>query len=81
MIPHEEDKMVSQPHHYSSGEIECIDAMVSAFGEDKVRAFAELSAFKYLWRMDKKSSVSAQDKQKAVWYLRWSMGDDPRTKP
>jgi|TARA_R110000787_G_scaffold12249_1_gene39751 hypothetical protein len=81
MIPHEEDKMVSQPHHYSSGEIECIDAMVSAFGEDKVRAFAELSAFKYLWRMDRKNSVSTQDKQKAIWYLSWSIGDDLRIKP
>jgi len=55
--------------------------MVAAFGRDKVNAYAEIAAFKYIWRMDKKNIDSAQDKQKAVWYLRYSMGDDPRTKP
>tara|TARA_R110000744_G_scaffold671_3_gene2563 strand:+ start:249 stop:611 length:363 start_codon:yes stop_codon:yes gene_type:complete len=72
------DKMVSQPSHYADGEIECIDAMVAAFGSEKVKAYAELAAFKYQWRMDKKHEDSKQDKQKAIWYLRYSMGDDPR---
>jgi hypothetical protein len=75
------DKMVSQPSHYADGEIECIDAMVAAFGRDKVNIYAEIAAFKYIWRMDKKNIEPAQDKQKAVWYLRYSMGDDPRAKP
>ena len=57
------DKMVSQPSHYADGEIECIDAMVAAFGSEKVKAYAELAAFKYQWRMDKKHEDSKQDKQ------------------
>ena len=77
----EAGEMVSQPSHYADSEIECIDAMVAAFGRDKVNAYAEIAAFKYIWRMDKKNIDSAEDKQKAVWYLRYSMSDDPRTKP
>ena len=72
------DKMVSQPSHYADSEIECIDAMVAAFGQDKVNIYAEIAAFKYIWRMNNKNEDSKQDKQKAVWYLRYSMGDDPR---
>jgi len=75
-----EDKMVAQPSHYSDGEIECIDAMVAAFGRGKVNVYAEIAAFKYIWRMNRKNSKSTQDKQKAIWYLRYSTGDDPRTK-
>lgn len=76
-----EDKMVSQPSHYSDGEIECIDAMAAAFGRDKVNTYAEINAFKYIWRMNRKNSHRAQqDKQKAIWYLRYSMDDDPRLK-
>jgi hypothetical protein len=72
--------MVDQPSHYADSDIECIDAMVAAFGQDKVNIYAEIASFKYIWRMDKKSTNSAQDKRKAVWYLRYSMGDDPRIK-
>ena len=72
------DKMVSQPSHYADSEIECIDAIVAAFGQDKVIIYAEIAAFKYIWRMDNKNEDSKQDKQKSVWYLRYSMGDDPR---
>ena len=74
------DPMVDQPSHYANSDIECIDAMVAAFGQDKVNTYAAIAAFKYIWRMDKKSIESTQDKQKAVWYLRYSMGDDPRIK-
>ena len=70
--------MVSQPSHYADSEIECIDAMVAAFGRDNVNTYAEIAAFKYVWRMNRKNDNSEQDKQKAVWYLRYSMNDDPR---
>tara|TARA_R110000796_G_scaffold22846_8_gene65823 strand:- start:5860 stop:6147 length:288 start_codon:yes stop_codon:yes gene_type:complete len=75
-----DDPMVNQPHHYADSEIECIDAMVAAFGQDKVNTYTEIAAFKYIWRMNKKRTSSTQDKQKAVWYLRYSMNDDPRIK-
>ena len=81
-IPNDPDvnSMVSQPSHYADGKVECIDAMVAAFGEENVRIYAEIASFKYIWRMNKKNKYSAQDKMKAMWYLRYSMNDDPRKK-
>ncbi len=74
--PKKED-LVNSPKHYVSGELECIDAMVAAFGLQRVEEYAEIAAFKYLWRQGKKDDAE-QDKAKAVWYLRYSSGDDPR---
>tara|TARA_R110000803_G_scaffold124086_2_gene191918 strand:- start:916 stop:1179 length:264 start_codon:yes stop_codon:yes gene_type:complete len=72
------DAMVSQPKHYADSEIECIDAMVAVFGRDYVNTYAEIAAFKYIWRMNSKNDTSTQDKLKAIWYLRYSLNDDPR---
>ena len=68
---------VNRPSHYTQGDIECIDAMVSAFGIDAVRIWARLNAFKYQWRaLDK--GTNEQDLKKSIWYLRFCIGDDPR---
>jgi len=71
---------VSEPSHYiREGGIECIDVMTSLFGEDRVREWAEITAFKYQWRQGTKAGNTAeQDKLKSIWYTRFSMGDDPR---
>ena len=61
-------EMVSHPDHYQGRKIECIEAMLDAFGKEKVSAFCELNAFKYQWRADKKGT-DIQDKRKAIWYL------------
>ena len=71
------DDPVASPAHYTSGEIECIDAMREAFGDEGLKAFCKLNAFKYLWRSGKKGSEK-EDIEKAIWYLRKSIGDDPR---
>ncbi len=68
---------VSRPAHYTSGDVECIDAMKEAFGEQALKNFCRLNAFKYLWRAENKES-EVQDIEKAIWYLRMSTGDDPR---
>lgn len=39
---------VNHPAHYTSGSVECIDAMVSAFGAAQVAVYAKIAAFKYL---------------------------------
>jgi hypothetical protein len=71
--------MVNSPSHYADSSIECIDAMVAAFGQERVQDYSEIAAFKYQWRCGKKLYNDAnQDKAKSVWYLRYSMGDDPR---
>ena len=68
---------VNQPAHYRTGDIECIDAMVQVFGEEAVRTYARINAFKYQWRAPYKGQEE-QDVQKALWYLRYATGDDPR---
>lgn len=59
---------VNHPRHYASGEIECIDAMIAAFGNDKVTDFCHLNAFKYLWRAGQKGD-KIEDLRKATWYI------------
>lgn len=65
------------PDHYKQGDIECIDAMVAAYGEEAVRIYCKLAAFKYGWRRGLKDD-EAQDVKKQQWYLDRSVGIDPR---
>jgi hypothetical protein len=58
---------VNRPAHYTSGGIECIDAMQTAFGAEAVKDFCLCNAFKYLWRHRSKNGV--EDLKKARWYL------------
>jgi hypothetical protein len=59
---------VSHPSHYTQGGIECIDAMVAAYGKESVSVFCLLNAFKYLWRTEHKNGK--EDLEKAIWYLK-----------
>lgn len=58
---------VNRPAHYTSGGIECIDAMAAAFGDEAVKDFCLCNCFKYLWRHRNKNGV--EDLKKARWYL------------
>ena len=58
---------VLHPAHYTQGNIECIDAMESAFGADELAVYCKIAAFKYIWRTDLKNG--AEDVKKAIWYL------------
>ena len=76
-IPHDP---VSRPSHYSKGDnLECIDAMVAAFGKETVEDYARVNAFKYIWRAHNKGKEE-EDIRKAIWYLRYSIGEDPRAR-
>lgn len=59
---------VNHPKHYNQGSIECIDAMIAAFGKEEVKSFCKLNAFKYIWRANYKNNAK-EDLDKAVWYL------------
>ena len=59
---------VEHPKHYTNGNIECIDAMISAFGKEAVMIYCRVNAFKYIWRSDLKGRI--EDIQKAAWYLK-----------
>ena len=71
---------VNSPKHYSSGEIECIDAMIHCFGIEEVQIYAKIAAFKYLWRSKHKHNSDAEDLAKAEFYIRFANGNDPRDK-
>lgn len=61
-------EMVNHPSHYAQGNVECIDAMLSAYGKDAVRIFCKINAFKYLWRLGHKDAEE-QEIGKIKWYL------------
>ena len=60
---------VNHPAHYETGKFECIDVMVEVFGAEKVAAFYECNAFKYLYRCENKHETPQEDWKKARWYL------------
>lgn len=64
----EKKEMVNHPAHYSQGDIECIDAMVAAFGKEAVANFCKGNIFKYTFR----SSIKQPKESilKAEWYLK-----------
>ena len=74
--PRKED-VVNKPSHYNYGEIECIDAIRAALGEDLFRGYCRGTAIKYTWRAGLKRNEK-QDLAKAVWFSRMAAGDDPR---
>ena len=59
--------MVNHPSHYTSGSIECIDAMIETQGVEAVKQYCKCNAFKYLWRHSFKNGE--EDIDKARWYL------------
>jgi len=61
------DNPVTHPSHYTQGNIQCIDAMESAFGKEAVATWCKLNSFKYIWREEHKNGL--QDIDKAIWYL------------
>ena len=66
----------SNPPHYR-GEVECIDALRAVMSEEEFRGYCRGSALAYLWRMGKKDKVE-QEASKALWYISWLAGKDPR---
>lgn len=65
--PPKDEEEINHPSRYAGGKYECIDIMLDVFGEEAVKDFCLLNAFKYIWRQEKKGGV--QDTKKAVWYL------------
>lgn len=66
-IVYPENDVVNHPSHYTQGNIECIDAMKSAFGAAQLAAYCKIAAFKYIWRCEHKNGT--EDVKKAIWYL------------
>ena len=60
---------VDHPTHYTSGSIECIDAIKAALTHEQVVGYLRGNVLKYLWRYDRKGG--ADDLRKARTYLEW----------
>lgn len=74
--------MVNSPPHYAQQAPECIDAMVLAWGRERVAFYCDMAAFKYGWRAGHKGPA-AEDWDKRQWYLEMAAhlrgyGPDPR---
>lgn len=67
-----DEEKVNHPQHYNQNGIECIDAMIAAFGQAEVISFCKLNAFKYLWRAEHKNNA-LEDLRKAQWYINKSI--------
>lgn len=67
-----DEEQVNHPQHYNQSGIECIDAMIAAFGQAEVISFCKLNAFKYLWRAEHKNNA-LEDLKKAQWYINKSI--------
>ena len=62
-------KNVNHPEHYTTGGIECIDAIKAALGSEGFVAHCQACVMKYSWRYKHKGGV--EDLQKARVYLTW----------
>lgn len=62
-----EDK-INHPSHYTSGDIECIDAIKASMSAEEYRGYLKGNALKYLWRYTKKGAP-IEDLGKANWYI------------
>lgn len=60
---------VSHPTHYTSGSVECIEAIKAALTPEEFRGFCKGSSFQYIWRAGLKSKDPLEDFKKAMWYL------------
>ena len=58
--------IINHPEHYTSGAIECIDAIKAALTPEEFRGFCKGNAFKYLWRERLKGG--SESLAKACWY-------------
>ena len=65
---HESFDDVDKPEHYNQGDVECIDAIKAALGQDGFICYLRGNVMKYVWRCyDKNMPVT--DLRKARWYL------------
>ena len=69
MAEEEAEDAVNKPHHYNTGNIECIEAIEESMSSVAFKGYLKGNCMKYLWRYDYKGK-QVQDLQKAGWYLR-----------
>jgi hypothetical protein len=61
-----EKDAVNNPSHYTTGGIECIDAMQAMLSREEFIGYLRGNVFKYQWRYKHKNGI--EDLKKAQWY-------------
>ncbi len=61
-----EKDAVNNPSHYTTGGIECIDAMQAMLSREEFIGYLRGNIFKYQWRYQHKNGI--EDLKKAQWY-------------
>ena len=63
-------EQVDHPEHYNNQSIEAIEMMRRIWGDETLKAFCEMNAFKYRMRMGLKEvgETAIKDLKKAKWY-------------
>lgn len=65
--------MVNHPPHYKTHQMECIDEMMTVFGEKAVFYYCIINAWKYRYRAGSKGSAE-EDLKKSDWYIAKATG-------
>lgn len=65
-LPEFKHDVVNHPSHYTSGDIECIDAIKASMSIEAFAGFLKGNIIKYMWRYEHKNGV--EDLKKAQWY-------------
>ena len=58
---------INHPEHYTTGRIECIDAIKASMSDPEFEAYLKGNCIKYLWRYRKKGGLESL--YKCEWYL------------
>ena len=69
---------VNHPTHYTSGGIECNEAIKASMTAEQYRGFLKGNTLKYLWWYDQKSGL--EDLEKARVYLNWLIEENTTQK-
>lgn len=65
-LPEFKHDVVNHPSHYTSGDIECIDAIKASMSIEAFAGFLKGNIIKYMWRYEHKNGI--EDLKKAQWY-------------
>jgi hypothetical protein len=69
---------VNHPSHYTTGSIECIEAIEAQLTPEEYRGYLKGNIVKYLWR--ERSKGNLESLKKAEWYLNRLIASDESQK-
>lgn len=65
-LPEFKHDFVNRPKHYTSGNIECINAIQASMSKEAFAGFLKGNIIKYMWRYEHKNGI--EDLKKSQWY-------------